>query len=150
MSVTSTIFLDRAYLPDGSGTFGLWCMPDGFKAYTLEPPWKANEPYASCIPEGVYDLVSQPSSVVYNTTSADYTEGWFIQNVPDRAGIVAHIGNFIEDTEGCPLIGSGFGWHPQKGPAVVASREAFYQLMGRMRERDAWRIDVRPKLVSYP
>lgn len=67
--------------------------------YTLELPWRDNRQNISCIPTGQYKLVP------YNSTR--YPDVWEISNVPGRADILIHIGNYPDDTKGCILPGMG-------------------------------------------
>lgn len=95
------------------GTFGK-IQIGGKTFYTCEPPWKDNEPYHSCIPEGNYGLKRD--------RHGEY-KFFSVTNVPDRDGIEFHIGNTLLDTEGCVLVGKGLGYY--KGHwAVVNSKAA--------------------------
>jgi hypothetical protein len=64
--------------------------------YTLELPWKDNEPCVSCIPEGIYQCVWQRWRLPMRIE---------IQDVPERSLIQIHSGNYLGDTEGCILPG---------------------------------------------
>jgi len=68
---------------------------------TLELAWKDNGKGISCIPVGVYD--------VDVTFSKKYSRPMYeILNVPNRAGIRIHAGNYRTDIEGCILVGCGY------------------------------------------
>lgn len=67
---------------------------------TLEPPWLNNEKKRSCIPNDTYRCVINDSPKFGIT--------YEVRGVPDRSGILFHIGNYSKDTEGCILLGSGF------------------------------------------
>ncbi len=67
---------------------------------TLEPPWKNNEDFISCIPTGKYDCKRY--------SSHDYPNTWEIVGVQDRDFVLFHVGNYPRDTEGCILLGTNF------------------------------------------
>jgi len=69
--------------------------------YTLEEPWKNNEPRISCIPPGVYRVARHDSDRHPHT--------WRVEGVPGRSGILFHPGNTTWDTEGCILVGRHHG-----------------------------------------
>lgn len=66
--------------------------------HTLELPWLDNNRNISCIPEGEYEVVLREEGKYAN-------EALWIKDVPDRGGILIHIGNAPDDTEGCILPG---------------------------------------------
>lgn len=90
------------------GTFGrLHVEHDGatFECDTLELPWKHNQRNISCIPLGTYP--------VDWSHSAKFGACYRLRDVPERAGILIHAGNFAgdrtkmrkADVEGCILLG---------------------------------------------
>jgi hypothetical protein len=143
------IRLDRAYLPDGSGTLGCWQI-DQARFHTLERPWFGNSRNTSCIPEGVYVMGLRRSTVVERTSNGAYSRGWEIQDVPGRSFIMCHVGNYVRNSEGCVLIGSGFSWDATEGPMVTRSQDGFAVFMELMGARESWSITVRNKGVQYP
>lgn len=74
-----------------------WLHVGDTRLATLEPPWRQNRKNMSCVPEGTYELNH------YN--SLKFQNCFELQNVPDRRSILIHIGNRVEDTEGCILVG---------------------------------------------
>lgn len=64
---------------------------------TIELPWRDNMRRISCIPSGEYIVVPHISPKF----------GWslWLKDVPDRSAILIHIGNFVDDTLGCILVG---------------------------------------------
>lgn len=68
-------------------------------AMTIELPDLNNEPGKSCIPSGEYDVC-----VVNPSDKIKYVHFW-IQNVPDRAGIKIHIANYVSQLRGCVAVG---------------------------------------------
>ena len=119
------ITLKRSYLP--KMTLGLLTV--GQKTFcTLEPHWLNNKNSISCIPEGFYNVFSKRSSIVERTSKGEFKEGWVL-DVPERSQILIHIGNTVNDTEGCILIGRDFGYvNGEYG--VIDSYTAFTEFMG--------------------
>ena len=68
-----------------------------FSCKTLELPWKNNKRNISCIPEGTYEVKKRYSE--------KYKNHFHILNVPDRAYILIHSGNYYTHTKGCILVG---------------------------------------------
>ena len=107
-----------------NGTTGKLSVDDKEFCYTLEPP---NETSITdgpvCIPSGVYPVVIDFSPRFQRQMPR-------VENVPERSGILVHWGNYVEDTQGCILVGSSRsmiqGSVPE--PAVWASRETFERL----------------------
>ena len=83
---------------------------------TLELPWNNNEPNNSCIPKGEYTCVRFESERFGRT--------YYIRDVPNRSGILFHIGNFASDTKGCILLGKKFN-----PPAVLDSAVAMLEFL---------------------
>ena len=65
---------------------------------TLELPWKDNQKYISCIPEGTY-------GIVYPYSGTKYNDVFMLTRVPGRSGILIHAGNYTSQIEGCILPG---------------------------------------------
>lgn len=89
---------------------------------TLEPPNLNNQSNISCIPMGSY-----PCKRVFNKKLASgyvVKETFQLMDVPDRDGILFHVGNYIEDTHGCILI--GLAWpNDSKLPPLLKSQDGF-------------------------
>lgn len=106
-----------AYLD--SGTLGKLSIGD-WSCFTIERPWKNNEPNVSCIPEGVY--ACQPFS---GTRFQDVIQ---LIDVPDRSYILIHVANFPHDIEGCIGVGDRFVSDALE-PAVYNSKKTLAALM---------------------
>lgn len=90
-----------AHSPDG--TFGRFTKADGTILFdVLEEEWKDNERNESCIPAGRYVC----RRTIYFRHGHETFE---ITGVPHRSRILFHVGNTEEDTDGCVLVGQGFG-----------------------------------------
>jgi hypothetical protein len=95
----------------------------GKEFFTLELPWLENKNSVSCIPEGVYVMKWTKSPRLKKFT-------YEILNVPKRAGIRLHGGNFagkapkyITHSLGCPLLGYKVG-RMSGQRAILDSRRA--------------------------
>lgn len=95
-----------------AGTPGKLIAPRGFECYTLELPWRQNVGGLSCIPLGEYELFWGESPNRRDVTGKpEWT--YRFKDVPGRAGILVHAGNFagdkdkgyVTDVEGCILLG---------------------------------------------
>jgi hypothetical protein len=65
---------------------------------TMELPHRGNAQCISHIPSGTYKAAAQENPRF----------GWHIRlaDVPDRTGVLLHVGNSIEQTDGCILVGT--------------------------------------------
>lgn len=94
------------------GVNGKLYLHDQQICYTIELPWKHNQPQISCIPEGIYPLQKR-----YSTRF-----GWHLQlqHVPGRSMILIHPANHaMLELRGCiapvsQLTGAGRGNHSVK------------------------------------
>lgn len=83
--------------PNDGGTFGqLWfeSSPDK-KWWTVEKPWKNNEPSVSCIPPGIYKL-----RLGTFMAGGGYKDLEFV-HVPGRENIEIHRANKHTELKGC-------------------------------------------------
>ena len=83
--------------------------------WTLECPWRENQVFTSCVPDGSYPLIA--------FESPQHPDCWVLTPVPGRTGILIHVGNKVKDTQGCILIGQD-----QEPGAVWSSKDALRQL----------------------
>ena len=93
------------------GTFGKLTI-DGrtFSLDSLELPWRNNDKGLSSIPEGTYECS-------YEMSPRFKRKLYRLADVPGRAGILIHVGNYggdktkgkRTDIEGCILLGKGRG-----------------------------------------
>ncbi len=111
-----------AYTP--MGTFGELILGgdlNGTVLYTVEKPWRDNQPRESCIPTGKY-LCKPRRFFRKDYPAIEITE------VPDRSHILFHIGNRERDVEGCIAVGSELGCIGNDW-AVLGSKNGFGLLM---------------------
>ena len=119
--------LARAYFSDATlGEIIVDGEPTGI--YTAEQPWLNNEPFKSCIPEGVYKLeyTNGPKygeqvcmvNLTLGISAADERP-----HIPRFCCIAGHVGNGPDDVEGCFVVGQSVGMYKGK-PGVLSSRKA--------------------------
>lgn len=105
------------------GTNGEIWVDGSFLCYSIELPWRDNQPRISCIQEGFYNLVKRYS----------VRFGWhvWLKDVPGRSLILFHPANAVlEDLEGCiapvnKLQGPGKGSESKR--AFIKFRELVYR-----------------------
>lgn len=134
MSKTPIVRLVREPSTD-SGTFGKITI-DGmdFTCHSLELPWKDNKRSISCVPVGTYNVTHDPSPRFKKNL-------YRLHNVPGRAGILFHAGNYGGDKakgmkseiEGCILLGEGRAvWGKQEVVTTSGKTiKAFEDILGR-------------------
>ena len=94
----------------------------GIMLHTLERPWQNNRRNVSCIPDGQYKVDFLP-----RTYSGKFNNVYHLQSVPNRTGILIHVGNLVEQIQGCILVGLKPGVLAGK-PAVLQSGLAMNKL----------------------
>lgn len=82
---------------------------------TLERPWVNNQHDVSCIPPGVYQCIP------HDTPEKPHC--WEITGVPNRTGVLFHVGNTIIDSIGCVLVGLEIA-----GTSILKSQDALNHL----------------------
>ncbi|HEU4589365.1 MAG TPA: DUF5675 family protein [Steroidobacteraceae bacterium] len=116
-----------------AGTFGVLTTAEGFKASSLECPWRNNARRVSCIPAGSY--------VCRWHESPRFGGVYRLDGTAPREEILIHPGNWAGDAEqryrtnsqGCILLGESRGTLAHQ-LAIIASRptiDAFAQHMAR-------------------
>lgn len=93
---------------------------------TLEEPDRGNAKDVSCIPVGAYRW----KKVISPLRGLLIIE---LEGVPGRTNIQLHIGNTLDDTLGCILLGGARGF----GVNVVSSGPAYLGLMRAVRSADS-------------
>lgn len=91
-----------------------------FQCWTLERPWKDNEPFVSCIPDGIYEC--RPFS---GRKFQDVVE---ICDVPNRTVILIHAANLPSELSGCIAPGLNCHFDSEGGSRVWNSRKALTRL----------------------
>lgn len=120
------VTIRRVYLPQETLS-SLFVFDDYghviFRCKGLEPPDKGNQHNISCIPEGTYEVVKE------ETHEGHEYPHFRVLDVPNRAGILWHRGNYFKDTLGCLLVGKSFGDRNSDGILdVLSSTETLQKL----------------------
>lgn len=91
-------------------TVGKLYVDSVFLCYTMEKPWKDNEPMVSCIPAGVYELNSCASPRFGDTYCLENTNlGVSLHGRTKRTHILIHKANMESQLLGCIAPVSSFG-----------------------------------------
>lgn len=103
--------------------------------FTLELPWKENRVRTSCIPVGGYkcSLVNSPK----------FGQVIHVLDVPGRSEILFHVGNKLEDTEGCILVGNALEMNVTN--KLTGSKKAFDRLLKAVSSYKEFGL-----LITYP
>jgi len=81
--------------------------------YTLELPWKNNEPFKSCIKEGIYKIWTDGPEIIR------------LEDKNNRTGVMIHKANRVDQLQGC--IAHGWRWNSRGN--LVSSRDAVRNLV---------------------
>lgn len=123
------MYIERAYTD--KGTFGQWYSDDGTRlCYSVERPWRNNQPFVSCIPEGQYGLREYDSPKFGNVlilVNTDLGVGLY-PGEAQRSAILIHAANMPSELQGC--IAPGSYLTSMNGEwAVADSRRALKKVM---------------------
>jgi len=116
-----TVKIMRQY-PGAKCTSGYLAVNGKVICYTLERPWLDNMQNISAIPPGRY-----PAFIRY-----DHADQWRIelQDVPGRTNVQIHVGNEVDESKGCILVGLDLGTDlcslGRSKDAYAKLKEAFY------------------------
>lgn len=92
-----------------------------FLCVTLELPDRQNKEGESCIPCGTYEMFKRISSRNNTRIGGVVYE---LKDVPERENIQIHIGNFLNNTSGCILVGKSTNNH-----ILIESTKAMKELL---------------------
>lgn len=95
-------------LTDYQNVFHLTCLEHAYL--------NSNGTYSPKVPDGIYPCVLGAHTLL----KLGLIETYEIMNVPGHSGILFHIGNFNDDSDGCLLLGESLGDN-----CILNSREAF-------------------------
>lgn len=123
-------FLDR-FADTPYGVFGRVRYPQtGFSCFTLEPCWTGVVPRDRCIPVGIYEL---RAATYYGGDGPggkkDYPTVEIVAPNKEWKEVKFHVGNVVQETQKCPLLGWRLACLPYKeGPVqwgVGGSQHAY-------------------------
>ena len=103
---------------------------DSIKLYGIEPPWRDNKPFVSCIPSGQYVILPWESSK-YGDCFA-FTGGevsLYKGSGAARYACLIHPANYAHQLQGCLAVGLSKGETTEGNPAVWSSRKAMSKLI---------------------
>lgn len=110
---------------DGKQTLGILQTFNGllklFECKTLELPWLNNKKQTSCIPTGTYHVIKH--------NSPTFGKCFKVLDVPGRADILFHRGNYNKDTKGCLLVGKDFIDINEDGTTDITASGATFETM---------------------
>lgn len=131
------MFLKLLRLTDnGDATKGVLLFDNNPLLCTLELPWKDNEKKISCIPEGHY--VCKRTLLRKTTGGLVIPVTYEVQDVPNRDGILFHVGNSTKDTNGCILVAKSFG----PGDTILESRIGFDAFIVMTEDLEEFNLEV--------
>jgi len=123
------VVMSRSSFPDYTKAllYVLKGIEEVFNCFTLELPYRNNEPFISCIPAGTYKCEK--------VTSPKHGYCILVTGVPGRSQILFHPFNFaagtLIETKGCIGPGSGFADINADGyPDIINSKITMLHLMG--------------------
>jgi len=129
--------IERVYLP--TETLGSLYEGDTLLAKTMELPWRDNKRAISCIPEGTYTVIKQPSK-----ESRPYPY-FRLPNVKGRSGILIHRITYVKDLKGCIGVGGRFVDLNRDGvPDLVDSSKKLQWLIDNLPETFELEITKKP------
>lgn len=139
------IILERfSYSP--TGTFGIVSVTyTDFSSFSVEQPWRNNQPFVSCIPDGDY-VCKWYDSPRFGKTLA--VVGGSVSLFPSpqhqRDFIVFHLGNWPENFEGC--IGLGREYTCVSGQiGVTSTRDTVNRFLDLFSGLDDIALTIKPK-----
>jgi hypothetical protein len=110
-------------------TIGSIYYDNEFICYTLERPWKNNEPFESCVPVGAYQLAPHHTDRHPNTFALVGDTVSHHKSDKQRYAILFHPANYPRQLNGCIACGV-LAEHDQ----MVGSTEGHRKLMKVIRE----------------
>ena len=116
------------------GTFGVIRINGELVCLSLELPWKNNQRDISCFPEGQY--------IAKRIKSEKFGETFQLIGVPGRDHIEFHIGNTVDDTHGCTLLGSYLAMFGNR-KGIARSKRAFEHFMTMLGTAEEILVDVK-------
>ena len=111
-------------------SLGVYRINGNMVATSLELPWRDNLRDVSCIPADIEVIALRETNLTHGICPDGI--GWVIPEgqIPGRDRIIfGHIGNFIRNTHGCPLTGTGVLQDGDNGlPMITQSGDAYRRI----------------------
>ena len=125
--------INRISSSHDNGTFGVLTINGLPFCVTLEQYKYGNEINKSCIDSGQY--------ICHRKNSHNFGDSFEITEVANRSHILLHIGNTINDTSGCILLGASFG-KLEKLHAILNSRDTINEFMHVMENEQMFLLTI--------
>jgi len=109
-------------------------VPGGYLGIIIEDgPREIKVKGETRIPAGRYRMLAYTDGRIFARYKQKFQHEcvFLLKDVPGFGGIIPHIGNYTTDTDGCPLINSGFTMGPKGffyGHASEAAYKHFYTI----------------------
>jgi hypothetical protein len=87
------------------GSFGAFQHDYHTLAVTLERRWMNNAQFVSCIPIGIYKCKLIDSSKGTLQSGRFAHKAYWVLDIPNRTEVTIHVGNYLDDIEGCIAVG---------------------------------------------
>ena len=111
------------------GTFGMLTCGD-LQLYTVEQDWENNQPFISCVPNGIYVLEKHDSpthGASLILSNPDLNIGKY-PGEAKRNGCLIHIANLASQLEGCIAPGKSLGFYKNQW-SVSSSGDALSEIL---------------------
>lgn len=126
----------RRTLAQSSGIFGNFHLETGeFFCVTLEHAYLSHSNWIAKVPPGVYTCKRRMSP------HFGY-EVFEVMDVPNCSYIEIHVGNFLQDSEGCILVGESVSSLPSGGDCITNSRKTFADFMRLQNGNETFQLTV--------
>lgn len=130
----------KRIVSDTEATLGAMYVDNQFLCFTLEPEWKNNVPFYSCIPTGKYICKKVYDRKLNKNYKIAVT--FEVCSVPLRSGILFHMGNTHKDTQGCILVGLSSIKVPDKQPYISDSTMGFKAFLAKFKDIDEFTLVI--------
>ena len=134
-------------IADRFGTFGRLQIGD-VDLFTVEQPWRSNQPFSSCVPAGIYHVEPWVSPthgacfILRNEAASIYKTYDEAKDVlGGRWGILFHVANTAAELQGCIAPGTGLGT-PYGRWGVTGSADAM-DTLHRVLKNGSHTLDIR-------
>lgn len=140
----------KRFKRDAKSILGLFEINGHFEAFTLEDAERCEKISGqTAIPAGTYQIKLREEDTPLTKRYRDKFPDWFkyhlqIQDVPGFEWIYIHVGNWIEDTEGCLLVGDTAVSDPSQVESYIKkSTQAFERIYKQVideiaRKKEVW------------
>ncbi|MDB5376859.1 MAG: hypothetical protein JWR00_1305 [Rubritepida sp.] len=132
----------------GEATIGTLELDGKFQCHTLEDLERAEKIHGkTAIPPGVYNVTLAESPKFSKRYELQGRSRLIprLHDVQNFSGILIHIGNKAEDTDGCILVGQ---WRPSMGAFIASSGKAYDALHAKLSEATTIRITVKNHMAA--